>query len=178
MPRSGDFTILQEYVNYLNGIFNQTITDSRLVVLKGTRLIICCYKDGFLPLKLTPQGFLHFRQLARVQSNIVIIDDFRYIYSTSSDPDDEEQWVFRYEYSLHPEQNVPHAHVHVNASKGNHSLRKIHFPTGRVSIEQIIAHLILEHGVESKVSDWFKLLKNSHRGFMERRKDVGSSMFP
>jgi hypothetical protein len=133
---------------------------------------ITCFQDGaILPLRLKPQGFLHFHQLVSVRSGRVIVEDSGYRYSLSENPDDEDQWIFRYEYSLSPEENVPHAHLHVNAKRDDKPLRHIHFPTGRLSIEQIIAHLICEHGIESKRADWLNFLANSHRGFLNRRTD-------
>jgi len=158
----------------LNGVFNQTITDSRLVVVKtqrSTSLVTCFQDNRFLPLKLKPRGWLHFQQAASVQSGKVIVDDCRYCYSLSSDPDDEQKWLFRYEYLLNPDENVPHAHLHVNAKRGNQHLKHIHFPTGRVSIEQIIAHLICEYGIQSERADWFDYLAESHKRFTELRTD-------
>jgi hypothetical protein len=135
------------------------------------RLITCFQNDTILPLRLKPGGFLHLRQFVSVRSGRVIVEDSVYRYSLSENPDDEDRWIFRYDYSLNPEENVPHAHLHVNAEKGDEPLRHIHFPTGRLSIEQIIAHLICEHGIESKRTDWLDFLTNSHRGFLSRRTD-------
>ncbi len=175
MPRNVNIRILQNYVDYLNEVCNQIITDSRLVIL-NQKYITCFQDEAILPLRLKPQGFLYFHQLVSMRSGKVIVEDCGYRYSLSSDPDDEEQWIFRYEYSLNPEKNVPHAHLHLNASRRNQELRHIHFPTGRVSIEQIIAHLIIEHGVQPKRLDWFEFLAKSHHGFTKRRTDP--SLFP
>ncbi len=114
---------------------------------------------------------MHFHQLVSVRSGRVIVEDSGYRYSLSLNPDDEEQWIFRYEYCLNPEENIPHAHLHINATRGNEALRHIHFPTSRLSIEQIIAHLIFEHGVQPKRPDWLDFLTESHRGFTKRRTD-------
>lgn len=172
MP-SRDFGVLQAYVDYLNSIFNQTITDSRLTLLGHTnRLRICRYQDErILPIELRPHGYLHFNQWAYVRDGKVIVEDCRYVYSTSADPDSDQEWIFRYEYCLEPEENVPYAHVHLNAICNNRPMQHIHFPIGRVSIEQIIAHLILEHGVTPRTPDWFGILEESHRGFVRRRTD-------
>lgn len=179
MPDNRETRILQAYVDYLNGIFNQTITDSRLsIIARHNRLIISRYRDGFLPLELKPKGYLHFRQLARVERGKVIVEDYRYIYSFSANPDEELKWIFRYEYSLTPAEKVPHAHIHINAYWDNNPLKHIHFPTGRLSVEQIITHLILEHGVTSKTEDWLNSLANSHFGFTKRRNDFENTLFP
>lgn len=180
MPNNKEIRVLQAYVDYLNGILNQTITDSRLVIItRADCLIISRYQDdNFLPLELTSSGYLHFRQLACVKAGKVIVEDCRYIYSLSADLDNEQDWIFRYEYCLKPEPNVPCAHIHINGTFQNQPIRQIHFPTGRVSLEQIIAHLITEHRVIPKTSGWFKLLKESHKGFTERRSDLAAPLFP
>mgnify|MGYP001208447590 CR=1 FL=1 len=43
-------------------------------------------------------------------------------------------------------------------------LRSLDFPTARLSIEQILAHLIAEHGVQTKTSraEALELLRGSH----------------
>ena len=177
LPRSTNSKILQDYVDYLNEVFNQTITYSRLVLL-NQRYITCFQNKAPLPLKLEPRGFLHFHQLVSVRSGKVIVRDYGYRYSLSSNPDNAQQWIFRYEYSLSPEENVPHAHLHLNASRGKQQLSHIHFPTARVSIEQVIAHLVIEHEVKPKRGDWLEYLSRSHKGFTQRRTDLQSTLFP
>ena len=177
MPRKTKYQILRDYVDYLNDVFNQIITDSRLVILN--QKYITCFQNKFpRPLKLKPRGFLHFHQLVSVRYGKVIVEDCGYRFSLSSNPDDEQQWVFRYEYSLNPEENVPHAHLHLNADRSGEQLQHIHFPTGRVSIEQVIAHLIIEHGIKSKRDDWLEYLAKSHAGFTKQRTDPQSQLFP
>jgi len=174
-----NFQILQRYVDYLNTILNQTITDSRLTVInRGEHLIVTRYQNkNFLPLELDPPSFLHFKQLAFVNSKgKVVVEDCRYLYSMSDNIDDEDKWIFRYEYNLKPDKNVPHAHIHLNGYCNNICIKHIHFPTGRVSIEQIIAHLILEHKIIPKQPGWFETLSDSHKGFLQRRNDP--PMFP
>lgn len=90
---------------------------------------------------------------------------------------DEHEWLFRYEYSLNPDENTPHAHVHINAKKGERELKRTHFPTGsRLSIEQVIAHLIMEYGIEPQCDNWLEVLTTSHLGFLEIRNDP--KLFP
>lgn len=120
---------------------------------------------------------MHFRQMVSLKRGKICVDDSIYRYSLSPNPDDENEWVFRYEYCLNPVENVPHAHLHLNADKDGEPLRHIHFPTGRISIEQIIAHLIIEHKVECKMCDWYEYLAKSHEGFTKRRTDPQSKLF-
>jgi hypothetical protein len=170
LPRNVNFRVLQDYVDYLNEVFNQTITDSRLVIL-NQRYITCFQNETFQPLILKPRRYLFFHQLVSVHSGTVVVEDCGYSYSLSPNPDDEEKWIFRYEYSLEPEEHIPHAHVHINASRGEQQLKHYHFPTERISIEKIIAHLILEHGVRPRRADWFEFLSQSHMKFTKLRTD-------
>ncbi|MCX5990914.1 MAG: hypothetical protein NTZ04_01065 [Chloroflexi bacterium] len=145
-------------------------------------LFITCFQNGnFLPLVLKPLSYLHFRQLACVDNRSkIIVEECRYTFSKSPNPDDESKWIFRYEYSLKPEPNkiIPHAHLHLNAFRNDKTIKHMHFPTGRLSVEQIIAHLIVEHQIKPKMADWFKLLDDSHKGFTKRRNDLALALFP
>jgi len=175
---SKDRKALQLFVDYLNEVLNQTVTHSRLTIIKSERrpyFVVARFQEQkILPLQLTPHGWLHFRLLAFVRpDNKIIVEETVWRYSPSSDPDKEE-WIFRYDYRLNPQDDYPCAHIHVNAS----GLDKFHFPTSRVSIEQIVAHLITEHGVKPKCTNWFDLLRASHEGFVERRSDLEAAPFP
>ena len=184
MPRrTGPDPVIQRYVDYLNGLFNSTISQSRLIFLeleRGSefRLIARYQNQQILPLDLSPRGYLHFRQLVKRIGNHVEVAEARYVFSESADPDDESGWVIRYEYDRHPRPPKPQAHLHVNAERRGESIRHIHFPTGRISIEQLIAHLILEYGVESAHPNTLQFLAASHRGFLQRRTDPKAEAFP
>lgn len=170
LPSSTNLNIFQGYVDYLNEVLNQTITDSRLVIV-NQRYINSFQNQNIQPLTLKPHGFLFFHQVVSVRFGKVVVEDSGYRYSLSPDPDNEEQWVFRYEYSLTSEVHVPHAHFHLNATMGNKQIKRVHFPTERLSIEKIIAHLILEHEVIPKMDDWLQFLSESHLRFTRLRTD-------
>jgi hypothetical protein len=175
--RNKNQRILQAFVDYLNGILNQTVTDSRLSVIRINPPYFAVTRlqgKEIRPLELAPKGWLHFRLIAIVRpDDRIIVEEATWSYSLSPNPD-EEQWIFRYDYRLNPQDNYPCAHIHINA--GN--LKELHFPTSRVSIEQIVAHLITEHGIKPRCENWLDLLKTSHEGFVERRTDLEASPFP
>lgn len=178
MPtRSKDRKILQAFVDYLNEVLNQTVTASRLSVIRTNSpyFVVTRLQDKIIrPLELAPKGWLHFLLMAMVRpDNRIIVEEAVWRYSLSPIPD-EEQWIFRYDYRLNPQDNYPCAHLHINAGH----LKEYHFPTARVSIEQIVAHLITEHGIKPRCENWFDLLKASHEGFVERRTDLEASPFP
>jgi hypothetical protein len=181
LTAKANHTIYQGYIDYLNTLLNQIITDNRLKIInpsKPTSLVACYQNESITPLKLKSKGWLHFSQQTCIKGGRVVVEYSRYVYSTSKDPDKEDAWIFRYEYSLNPEPKVPHAHLHVNATRNEKTIKHIHFPTSRVSIEQIIAHLIIEYGVKPKKRDWFNQLAESHKGFIDRRTDKAANLFP
>jgi hypothetical protein len=106
------------------------------------------------------------------------VQEYRYTYSLSPNSDDEQAWIFRYDYCREPELNVPHAHLHVNASDGGQQLKHIHFPTGRLSFEQVICHLVSECGVRVRNSDWKDCLVKSHSDFVGKLSAQELHQFP
>jgi hypothetical protein len=175
--KTKDRAFLQGFVDYLNEVLNKTVTTSRLSVITHTppQFVVARLQDrAICPLELTPKGWLHFRLMATVQPNgKIIVEEAVWVYSLSPQPE-EGKWVFRYDYRLSPQDNYPCAHIHINAGQ----FKGVHFPTSRVSIEQIVAHLIIEHGIKPKCENWFDILKTSHEGFVSLRTDLEASPFP
>lgn len=174
MSTNSDRNTIQGYVDHLNRFCNLVISDCHLCVLEGiqpNRYIIACYQHKeFLPLTLKPKGCLDLYQEVSVSGNKITVENYVYRYSPSYTKGKEPQWVLRYEYSKSPTEHAPHAHLHIVANRGGEDLSRIHFPTGdRVSIEQVIVHLIFEYGVTPKCKDWFEILSKSHQGFSEKR---------
>lgn len=187
MSTSKDRKALNDYVDYLNSLFNRTVSTSRIGVLfwdEHTKVahIARCVNKLIQPLELCPNSWLHFQQILHMESKKVVVDYARYSFSLSRDPDDENNWAFRYDYHLNPKQDVPHAHVHVN---GNWQcnlvdakiLKKIHFPTERISIEKVIAHLVIEYGIKSSMEDWQNFLAESHFKFASKLR-IDPPMYP
>ncbi|OGO07608.1 MAG: hypothetical protein A2Y61_00015 [Chloroflexi bacterium RBG_13_60_13] len=173
--------IVQRYVDYLNRLFNSTISQSRLVFLERAgelRLITRYQAAQIFPLELRPEGYLHLLQLVRRVRNHVEVQEARYVFSESDNPDDETAWIWRYDYERQPQPGKPQSHFHINAERHGMSLKHVHFPTGRISIEQIIAHLVTEYNVTSDHPNTFDFLRESHRGFLARRTDIQTDAFP
>ncbi|MCY4624173.1 MAG: hypothetical protein OXC99_04110 [Chloroflexi bacterium] len=137
-------------------MLNTTVTESRLAVSDRDGQggwIVERRQQGFssLPLELRPLGtFLFFQQRIRVDNDEIILHTCNYRFSTSSDLRHDDAWVLRYEFSLTPLPGQPHAHLHVNAVHKHTAapMDRLHLPSGLVTIEQFLAHLLLEHGVE------------------------------
>ncbi len=90
--------------------------------------------------------------------------------------------MVRYEYSLAPLPNQPHAHLHVNAvhKHSGASLDRLHLPSGLISLEQFLAHLLMEHEVEPlrgvSQEDALATLRHGHEEFSSRQTD--RALFP
>ena len=116
-----------------------------------------------LTLDETPQ---HGRRLKVVTSS--------YQYQLDAEADD---WVFRYDYFREPPAMHPAAHLHVRSdlraeadlSKARHLHERVHYPTGRVSLEAVIRLLIEQYGVEpvSPEPIWRSLLFQAESAFRE-----------
>ncbi|MBI2856971.1 MAG: hypothetical protein HYX95_01505 [Chloroflexi bacterium] len=110
----------------------------------------------------------------------VVVESCIYVFYRTT-PDYENDWIFRYEYQRTSAATKPHAHFHVNAVHVRYTdvdYRHLHFPTGRLSIEQVLAHIIMEHGVQAQADDARSLLAESHKGFVSRRTDLEGPAFP
>lgn len=89
----------------------------------------------------------------RVESSLdcVTVTSYRYVYGLGPDPNSERGWIFRYEYPRFSPPGYPHSpsHAHVNLGAvggqvAGKTFKKFRFPTGFVTLEQILLHLILE----------------------------------
>ena len=82
---------------------------------------------------------------------------------------------------MNPDPGQPHAHLHVNAVHKHNTtpLERLHLPSGRVSLEQFLAHLLLEQGVEPipdiTVAEAMESLGEGHRRFPT---DPTPTLFP
>jgi hypothetical protein len=99
--------------------------------------------------------------------------EYRYTYQETTAPD---SWLFRYEYLRDPpDYPYPRAHVHVNATPANYdgpeAFPNLHLPTGyRVRIEDIVRHLIAEHGVAPISPNWEEVVQRAEAHFEEIRR--------
>jgi len=169
---------IRPYVDHLNWLLNKTLTASRLSFLEGTsdyRVITRYEQREIVPLELKPRGWLHLRQgiTVRPHDGKILVQEAHYGFSFSEDPDDESASVFMYHYHREGRPNQPQSHFHVYGQRNGRALQEIHFPAGRVSIEQIAAHLLLEHRIRPMCSrqEAIALLRESHLKFMTLRTD-------
>ena len=71
----------------------------------------------------------------------------------------------------HPENSgrVARPHVHVHGDHDIVDLHKLHFPTGRVSIESVIRFVIEDLDVVPRRSDWERVLDGHEEVFRQER---------
>ena len=139
------------------------------------------------PVKLINGGFLKFEHVVRVledegperKLNKMATLGYSCQYSITS-PEDPN-WVFRYEYDVEPldtKVRYPAGHLHVNAEPDEYAkietaknFPSLHLPTRRMSLEEIVWHLINEHSPSASNEDkeeWFDLLNESKTGYEDR----------
>ncbi len=83
-----------------------------------------------------------------------------YLY-TLYDKDKHELLAFHW----HPEmagEKTPHLHLY-GASSIMGMLAKVHFPTGRISLEQFLRFLIVELKVRPNRNDWESVLRQTQK---------------
>ena len=91
-----------------------------------------------------------------------------FTHQTGADNDDPSP-VFTYHYERDSRSGYPSCHLHMHAepehyqpAAGNSrrkSFSRLHLPTRRLTLEQIVRHVIQEHGVESLGADWREVLR-------------------
>jgi hypothetical protein len=151
---------------------------SRLSLLSGpaaSQFVIRRFESGRpAALQLTPRGWLHFQQAISVRQpeGKVVVRDAAYTYSMSSDADDEAANVFMYHYHREGYAVRPQSHYHICAERDGRSIRRLHFPTGRLSIEQILAHLLMDQKVApiTALDVALASLRLSHLRFMRHQR--------
>ncbi len=83
--------------------------------------------------------------------------------------------VFTYHYDQHSRARYPRCHMHVHAAPqhyvGERSFSRLHLPTRRLTVEQIVWHLIQEHGVQPRRADWHQVLWRHETWFRDTQRD-------
>jgi hypothetical protein len=80
--------------------------------------------------------------------------------------EDDGSWLVRWDYEREPPHGYPRSHIHVNASPGGYpagrkDFHKLHLPTGRVAIEDVVSFLIREQEAASVSPLWEAVLEEA-----------------
>jgi hypothetical protein len=81
--------------------------------------------------------------------------------------DESEQEILGYHW--HPNTVLAYPHLHICSASGVNLLRKIHLPTGRISVEDVLQLLIEQFKVRPIRQDWQKVLKRTKAGYEKFR---------
>lgn len=138
-------------------------------------------KPGQRPLPLRNGAFLRLLLTFRVEPSLSANGALK-LKTISSNvqyqlrADDDESWVFRYEYFRRaPNQYAP-GHIHIRGTPhqqeclpGRKPLEDVHFPTGRVTLESIIRLLIDDFGIPANEDPevWRPLLHETEQTFIK-----------
>lgn len=104
--------------------------------------------------------------------NFLKVEETSYQYQVDQDGD---RWIFRYDYLRNPPGAVPAAHFQINGELAEAAaiaatpLKRLHFPTGRVSLEAVIRLLAEQFQVRCNQPSaiWRPVLTESERDFLK-----------
>jgi hypothetical protein len=128
------------------------------------------------PLPLANGNYLYLHNLLglRRKERYLTTLEYRYWYQTTAD---ENSWIFRYEYLYEPPPGYTYApcHLHINARPatytGERSFPDLHLPVGeRITIEDVVRHLIAEHGIVPISDSWEATVKQAEEHWRDIRR--------
>lgn len=82
---------------------------------------------------------------------------------------DDGQEIVIYHYDPRSASKVKTPHLHVRGLDKPFDLGKAHFPTGRVSIEEVLRFAVRELGVRPRATNWQTILEETERAFHEKK---------
>ena len=98
-----------------------------------------------------------------------------YSYQAGNKPDDRRP-VFSYQFDRETPLPYPRSHLHVYASPTGYAqdraFHRLHLPTRRITLEQIVWHLIHEHGVQPRRPDWHQILWRHETHFRDTQRNT------
>ena len=89
---------------------------------------------------------------------------------------DDPRPLFVYEYNRSAPTRYPRTHLHVFGAPrhytGEKPFPRLHLPTRRITLEQIVWHLIHEHGVHPRRPDWRQTLWRHETHFRDTQRNT------
>jgi hypothetical protein len=172
----------REFAEMVGAIVNATISHAPITLVEVIGAAETWYVAHVAaskepaPLPLTNGHYLYLLNSlgVRRRDRYIATLEYRYTYQAT---EDDDSWIFRYEYVREPKEPYPYAreHVHVNATpasyRGPESFPGLHLPTGRrITIERLVRHLIAEHGVTPISAEWEKTVSEAEEHFRDVQK--------
>lgn len=81
---------------------------------------------------------------------------------------DEREEVVSYHWHPHVADDVDFPHLHIHATD-HPQVDRIHFPTGRMSVERLVQFLIRDYDVRPRRQDWREIIKQNLEIFEKYR---------
>lgn len=183
----------RRYVDFqdcLNRTLNKTVSRDRLTIFgtSATAPIVAIgyqapgARNVFSSIRLGNNHYLSIRMDVGLARNSVSTIATSISYRCSPEMRSED-WIIRYEYERGQAEAgsypYPVSHLHVNAEprwyRGAKPFPDLHLPTRRLSLEEIIRHLIVEHDVPTlgPKQDALDFLDEQQADFERNRTDPG-----
>lgn len=180
-----------DFQSTLNRTLNKTVSHARLrTFVSSTEPSVATisylppgiWLPPFQAVPLANGHFLGIRVRVRLSKGAATTEAASISY-WSSDALLDETWIFRYDYERSEAEagsyQYPVAHLHINATprsyRGSKPFPRLHFPTRRLSLEEIIRHLIVEHDLPTLCprDEALAYLQERQEEFEKNRSDVG-----
>lgn len=133
-------------------------------------------------LPLRDHGFLRLTMSLAIRHQRMLVEESAFQYQLDAG---DRRWVFRYDYRRTPRDTHPAAHLQIRGAflddpPSGRETSRIHFPTGRPSLEGVIRLLIEEFHVPSATSPevWRPMLALSEAQFVRSASSPRSDPLP
>lgn len=190
--QSGDQSSFEAWARLANLLLSHSVLRNSQTLLRcktepskaaSTRLLSGGHDPLGIPLQLTDGKWLRVSQTLVLDSDgdpprlKVAKCQYAYLLNETESTSLEgatAPWVFRYDYVRVRDDEHPPGHLHVNAKFENigaldlskyTTLPRIHFPTGRMSLEAIIRLLVHQFGVTPVDEYWEEMVDESEKSF-------------
>ena len=125
-----------------------------------------------VPVRLTNRGWLLAAQTLGIRESRrdgqLWLTTLKSTYGWQT-TDADASWLVRWEYERDGAGLYPASHIHVNAEpdeyEGEKYFPKLHLPSGRVAIEDVLEFLVTEQGVIPVSDNWPEVLSESRQLF-------------
>lgn len=176
--------VFANFVQHLNELLHNTVCDAPLISVINRELpqrAQMSFRQGDVPTaaKLRTGGwYLYLGQTletVKERNKSWRLRTLGYSYRIQRGPEQDDPWVFRFEYISRELQALfhPRHHLHVPTklilphSNREIDLAKVHIPTGWVTVEELVRFLVQGLGVRSRKSNWDRLCRESEETFRQ-----------
>jgi hypothetical protein len=184
--RSDAFAVAREFGGLIRHVLCSTVTrtPTRLLPVESptdwrqTEWIVSALDDrrGSVPLQLVDRTWLLVQQRlgVREKAGEWWLTTLEHAYRWQATPDDKS-WLIGWHY-MREAPDYPRSHIHVNCAPGSYPagrkhFGKLHLPTRRLPLEDVLAFLINECGVPHISPNWRNILDEAARIFEQIQAD-------